>query len=208
MAEDDDAYHRRPINGRNRTAVTLDAILTAAANLLIEQGLPGFNTNAVAKAAKVNVATLYHHFPNKVAILRELYERNTEAATDWSRAQLDDLASTEDLPSWLRRMSSQLLEFRRHEVAGSELRRACRAIPELIAVEQGRTLATADLVAVALTRRYPRLPRDRVITAARLLVYVTTGMLDLALETREESDRLAEEVERMIGGYFVELTKL
>src|SRR5947209_7179264 len=117
---------------RSRSAATIDALLRAALKVLVDDGLPGFNTNAVAKAAGVSVATLYQHFPNKVAILRELFERNEAERTKWSISQMAELATTDDVAGWIGKMSKGFRAFRRSEVAGVELRRACRAIPELI----------------------------------------------------------------------------
>ncbi len=50
---------RRAMPVQQRSAVTVEAILSGSAGLLVREGLPGFNTNAVAKAAGINVATLY-----------------------------------------------------------------------------------------------------------------------------------------------------
>ena len=73
---------RRAMPVQQRSAVTVEAILSASAELLVREGLPGFNTNAVAKVAGINVATLYHYFPNKNAILRELFDRDEKERTD------------------------------------------------------------------------------------------------------------------------------
>jgi AcrR family transcriptional regulator len=59
-----------------RAAATFDKIIQAAVEVLVDKGLQGFNTNIVAEVAGVNVATVYHYFPDKNSILRELFERN------------------------------------------------------------------------------------------------------------------------------------
>src|SRR5438067_615117 len=146
MPDSFDMAGEREALPKTRTGATLDLLLRAALKVLIDGGLPGFNTNAVARAAGVSVATLYQHFPNKVAILRELFERNEADRTNWSISQMAELATTDDVAGWMSKMSQGFRAFRRSEVAGVELRRACRAIPELIELERTRTAMAGDFL--------------------------------------------------------------
>jgi AcrR family transcriptional regulator len=61
---------------QSRAVVTVDAILQAAARILVEQGYEKLNTNEVAKIAGVSVGSLYQYFPNKQALLAELHYRH------------------------------------------------------------------------------------------------------------------------------------
>lgn len=54
----------------------MDAVLTAAAHILEDHGLAGFNTNAVAVRAGVSIGSLYQYFPSKDAILVALMEQS------------------------------------------------------------------------------------------------------------------------------------
>jgi AcrR family transcriptional regulator len=72
---------RRPIDQRKsprqeRSRATVEAILQAAAYILVRQGYDAFTTNSVAERAGVNIASLYQYFPNKEAIFAELYRRH------------------------------------------------------------------------------------------------------------------------------------
>lgn len=60
---------------QQRAKQTVERILQAAAAMLCEQGMDGFNTNAVAQRADINVSTLYQYFSNKLDILSALLER-------------------------------------------------------------------------------------------------------------------------------------
>lgn len=55
-----------------RAKATVEAILQAAAHILVARGVEGFNTNAVADRAGVSVGSLYQYFPNKSAIMTEM----------------------------------------------------------------------------------------------------------------------------------------
>lgn len=58
-----------------RGIVTRDAILTAAAHILDDEGEAAFTTNAVAERAGVSIGSLYQYFRNKQAILVSLAQR-------------------------------------------------------------------------------------------------------------------------------------
>lgn len=173
-----DRFRHRP--AQKRSAATVEAILTAAADLVATQGLPAFNTNAVAKAAGINVATLYHYFPDKTAILLELFERNERERQASSRPLIEALSDSADIGSWIAGTIAALGDQRREQRSGVALRRAMRATPELLAVEESVNAATADQLAAALHARFPRLARDRAHIVARTLIAITAGMLDAA----------------------------
>ena len=75
---------KRPRQARSRN--TVDAILIAAADVLLQAGLAGFNTNAVAQRAGVSIGSLYQFFPGKEAILATLVR-------DMRREMLADLVA-------------------------------------------------------------------------------------------------------------------
>ena len=71
------APRKKPIQSRSRA--TVDAVLAAAARILEDQGMAGFNTNAVAVRAGVSIGSLYQYFPSKDAILLALMEQSLSA---------------------------------------------------------------------------------------------------------------------------------
>ena len=58
-----------------RAVTTVDSVLEAATHILSEVGLAGFNTNAVARRARVSIGSLYQYFPNNEAITTALILR-------------------------------------------------------------------------------------------------------------------------------------
>jgi AcrR family transcriptional regulator len=71
------AARKTPVQQRSRR--TVDAILGAAARILVEDGYSAMTTNDVAAAAGVSIGSLYQYFPNKDALLRALVERHLDA---------------------------------------------------------------------------------------------------------------------------------
>lgn len=88
------AYHS-PLRER-QARNTRDSILGAAAELIVDEGLESFSMRAVADRASVSERTVYHHFPNRQALL--------DGFTDWVDQQLRerqlqiDPRDIEDLP--------------------------------------------------------------------------------------------------------------
>ena len=62
----------RKLPRQDRSRATVDAILEAAARVLVKEGFERTTTNRVAEAAGVSVGSLYQYFPNKEAILFRL----------------------------------------------------------------------------------------------------------------------------------------
>jgi AcrR family transcriptional regulator len=60
-----------------RAAESVRVIVEAAARILEQHGLEGFNTNAVAERAGVSIGSLYQYFPRKEALVGALIVRET-----------------------------------------------------------------------------------------------------------------------------------
>ncbi|PZN94376.1 MAG: hypothetical protein DCF31_09740 [Alphaproteobacteria bacterium] len=59
-----------------RSRATVDAILEAAARVLVARGWEGLNTNVVAEVAGVSIGSLYEYFRDKEALLASLHDRH------------------------------------------------------------------------------------------------------------------------------------
>lgn len=72
-ANDPYCLKKTPIQARARA--TVDAILDAAAQILVEQSFGDASTNRIAERAGVSIGSLYEYFPGKLAIFSELHRR-------------------------------------------------------------------------------------------------------------------------------------
>ena len=70
----------RPVQARAKQ--TVDLILDNAAVLLDEVGIDAFNTNLLAEHAGVAVRSVYRYYPNKLAVIVGVAERQ---ASEWQR---------------------------------------------------------------------------------------------------------------------------
>jgi AcrR family transcriptional regulator len=71
----------RKVPRQERSRLTVEAILEAAARVFERQGYAGATTNRIAERAGVSIGSLYQYFPNKDAILVALVERHLDEGT-------------------------------------------------------------------------------------------------------------------------------
>ena len=74
-AQAQDRYNLRKQPTQQRAIATVEAILEAAARILVEEGYAAASTNAIAALAGVSIGSLYEYFPAKEAIFAELRRR-------------------------------------------------------------------------------------------------------------------------------------
>ena len=79
---------------QERAKRTYEAILVAAAELLVEVGVERISTNLIAERAGITVPALYRYFPNKYAVLNALgavlMDRQNEVFQQWFDAYMGE----------------------------------------------------------------------------------------------------------------------
>jgi AcrR family transcriptional regulator len=65
-----------------RSAASVDAILEATLQVLLQVGKERLTTTRIAARAGVSVGTLYQYFPNKSALLQAVLKRHLNEVTD------------------------------------------------------------------------------------------------------------------------------
>jgi AcrR family transcriptional regulator len=68
----------RKMPRQSRAKATVEAIVEATAQLLLEEGYSKFTTARVAERAGVSVGSLYQYFPNKAALAAALIDRSCD----------------------------------------------------------------------------------------------------------------------------------
>lgn len=76
---------------QDRSRVTVDAILTATAHILTQEGYDTASTNRIAERAGVSIGSLYQYFPNKEALVAALAERHANEMVEIIESKLKDL---------------------------------------------------------------------------------------------------------------------
>jgi len=167
-------------------------ILDAAALVLEERGLAGYNTNAVADRAGVSVGSLYQYFANKAALTHALMERE-DMVIERKLAKLE-----EDL------VGLPLLTGLLHLSASCRLQRP--ALARLLAAESPRlppsrhaSRLTARLESV-FQRSFEGTPLQNLPDAAADIFSIMIGLIDSA--GQRDGVEPADLAQRLVGSVF------
>jgi AcrR family transcriptional regulator len=83
----------RKLPRQRRSRATVEALLAATAQVLVQEGYAGANTNRIAEVSGIGIGSLYEYFPNKDAMVATLIERAADELLAhfeaWSRAHTD-----------------------------------------------------------------------------------------------------------------------
>ncbi len=171
-----------------RSAELVSAILTAAIQVLAQEGAARFTTARVAERAGVSVGSLYQYFPNKAAILFRLQSDEWRQTTDMLSRILADREKTP-----FARLRLLVQAFIRSECEEAQMRVALndaaplyRDAPEAQAVKA----ASKDIVQVFMCEALPGVPQVTRRLAGDLIV----GTLGAAGKQFSETPRTDTEI--------------
>jgi AcrR family transcriptional regulator len=177
---------------------SVDRLLGAAGEILRTEGWPGFNTNAIASTAGVNISILYRHFPDKYAILRQVIVRSHETTVERLGPELARFAVADDLERWLDEVLDATFRLRVDDPTGMVARFAARAIPEFASVEieiRDQFIAGFSPLVAA---RYPKASRQRVRNVTGLVWVVVTSAIDFMVDNDQPAPALLRELSVMV----------
>lgn len=170
---------------QERAKRTYEAILAAAAELLVEVGVERISTNLIAESAGITVPALYRYFPNKYAVLHALgallMDRQNQVFQEWFEANVEE-RNPQKLLENIYQVLKGTYDVTLQQTGGLELVQALRAVAPLqeVRLNSHQVVATqfAEMVAELLG-----LPVDDMITMrARLSVEVGYSVVEMALE--------------------------
>lgn len=187
----------RPV--QKRAKHTVDLILDSAGALLEEVGIDEFNTNLLAERADVAVRSIYRYYPNKLAVIVGLAERQSEQWREISEKLMVPLADPEQsvLDAWDRVLDAYVgfLEGKRGR---SAIRRAMLALPKLNDVTTRDRDHLSDEIVSALRARGTSESDDSLRILSRLLLDTSDVTFDEALSRNSRVPReLLTELKRM-----------
>jgi AcrR family transcriptional regulator len=192
---------KRPVQARSQA--TVDAIVDAAARVLVRGGYGAFTTNRVAARAGVSVGSLYQYFPNKEALLAELKTRHVtqlERGLDAAMTRVADAPIAELIAAVIEAMVAvHLVDPELHRVLSAE-------VPQLgpsdAAAAFGQRMA-ARVLALLRSRRDEIVVRD-VDLATYVVVRTVEATIHEAVAERPAdlaSGAIAREVTRLLLNY-------
>jgi AcrR family transcriptional regulator len=172
---------KQPVQDRSRA--TVDAILQATLQVLLQGGLSALTTTAVAERAGVSVGTLYQYFPDKAALvlaLKLLYVDRLVGAV--ATAAVNPDTDGPDIEPTLRAMLRALVQTKRDNLSLTLALREPMSQTEPHAGGRVAEQGMARLVGVVkhvLDRAVP--PLQDTDRAARVIVAAVEGASTLGL---------------------------
>jgi AcrR family transcriptional regulator len=191
---------KQPLQQRSRETVAV--ILEAAARVLEQRGLEGYNTNAVAERGGISVGSVYQYFPNKDALTLALIARFEDALLAKVR---DAVAASEgkSLTASLNLIIRAQLEAHA-ERAG--LNRILETEEDRLRPASSDSAAASelkDLVAALLARHRRQIARPVDDDAIEDLIVISRAMVDQALQKKLSRAAAGRRVLRAIEGYLL-----
>jgi len=186
-----------------RARATVDAIVDAAARVLVRGGYGAFTTNRVAARAKVSVGSLYQYFPNKEALLAELKARHIaelERGLDAVMARAGDGPLGEIIAAVIEaNVAAHLVDPALHRVLSTE-------VPQLGASDAATAFEQRAVkrVRALLARRRHEITVRNLDLATYLVVRTVEATIHDAVAERPAdlaSGAIAREVTRLLLGY-------
>jgi AcrR family transcriptional regulator len=193
--------YRQPQQARAKD--TVDALLSASKTLLVQRGVEGTTTNAIAELAGVSIGSLYQYFPSREAIIAELSRRHVARVLALIFAEVDALVGT-NLRVGARRLIQLMIEIHRQD---PELHGAIETShPRLAARAQ---LAQVEAQVMATARTYLESHRSELVVAdldrAAFVVVTTIEAVTHEAAFRRpdllDSDALVDDITRLVLGY-------
>lgn len=191
-----DLSFRTPLLARGHA--TFEGILDATGALLEESGIDAVTTNHVAKAAGINVATLYHYFPNKQAIMVALFERQTHLRATVARDTLAELRPGGNWRAAIDAAIDAVIQLRLSEPGVVALRMAMRASPQLKVYDRADTLLVSRVIAEQIVARGTA-SADEAAAVAYCCVEAIGALLDAwQLDSGGRDDQIVVQLKRMV----------
>ncbi len=186
----------RPSQARSR--ITFDRILSVAKEIIVEQGIAALNTNLVAERAGINIGTVYHYFPDKIAILLELSKADRDLRSSYIIDKVSELPSAPDIENWVHEVVELTYKLRTDHPATIELRRAIRSIPELLDADRIRNEEVVTRLNTLYSVRFPNATPARRKMVARVNYETLSGLLDAYGDDVTHDKEFYSEVASMI----------
>lgn len=190
---------REPLQSRGHA--TFEHILDATARLLDELGLESVNTNVVAQAAGVNIATLYQYFPNKQAVLLALFQRQAQRRGDTARSLFAGIGRAANWPDRIDAFVDGMANVRSELPGTTALMQAMRVDPVLREYHVRVTEQVCNELAEELVLA-GRLSRDEARVVVRCALEANSALIDVwqvAFDGRDS--RLLGEVKQLLRRY-------
>ncbi|WP_189363074.1 TetR/AcrR family transcriptional regulator [Mesorhizobium sp. M4A.F.Ca.ET.022.05.2.1] len=178
---------RRPKQERSRERI--DAILSTTMRLIGEKGIDAVTMKEVGALAGGPIATVYHYFPNKSAILAMLYERFAEESRARFGAIIAGIRGVDDVTSAADRLLDDYYSRVAADPAIQDLQNAIQADKALQNLDIAETRQQAKMFCDHVGPMLEPERREAFGRVVFLIFQLAGGVVRLALTQDEAESR-------------------
>lgn len=91
---------------------TKTELLHEASRMLLAKGLNGFSLQELATSLNIKKASLFHHYPSKVALALELYRLYQDSFTEWTKEH-EKLSAEKQIITYVEKLTTWICEKQR-----------------------------------------------------------------------------------------------
>ena len=190
---------------QDRAKQTVEKILDATAELLDDEGHENLTTERVAERSGVNIATLYHYFPNKLALLFALGQQFAEQQQERLESifrRYREFAGELEWRDVVDAANDAILEFHRTVKGATAVSRAMQSYASLREIDRQQDLRQSEVVVSLLSELGIKGSFSELQTMALVIFQTATAVLDNALRwSPENADAAMDEVKIMHKQY-------
>ena len=187
---------RRPTQERARA--TVDAICAAASEMIEEGGITTLTTNEVARRAGVSITAVYAYFPDKWAIVHELFDRFEQARAEELAGLYESFVTSDDWAAVIDALWDRMARFRIETSAGVALRQAMLGSPRLAELDRDGSVRAATGFAAAICGRNPAVDAEDAYRAAWVISLAAGPLIDDSVRDGTVAQDRLDEGKRMI----------
>jgi AcrR family transcriptional regulator len=198
---------RTPIQNRSKDRVK--AILQAAKELILEKGSAQVQIQEIAKRAGISISSMYQYFPDKSAIIQEIFKQYLETIREIVRGTSLRYDSIEDLSRSLGVLYDRYYEFYCRE----PVLRDIIAIGEADKQFQHRSfedsVENALFIYNASKHLFPVAKHEEFQRFMLMVVHLTDKMMHLTMfldkNNLQEADTMNTTIKRLVSPQLLEL---
>ena len=188
---------RTPSQKRSRERV--ERMLTAASEVIAEQGSDAMRMGEVAERAGVSIGSLYQYFPDKGSIIRTLADRYNALGRDCIEGELADVSDAEGFRAAFGGLIDTYYELFLAEPVMRDIWSGTQADKQLRDIDIVYGRVNGEILGRALKRVRPDVDPAEIDRTAFLVMSLGEAAMRLAISVgREEGDGLVEAYKQMV----------
>lgn len=191
-----------------RSKQTRQKILEATLELLDQDGIEGVSTNSIARRAKVNIASLYQYFPDKIAILRVLAMNFSNKQSFLICNYLDRASIDASIAEVCEGIVDALIDGTRGDRALLHLQSALIVMPDLLEAYRMTNVEIGQSMRRFIRAWGIEMDNEEITTTMFCVGEIFSGLQNLALSRDPNYDpKVIEHLKVLLTAYYTYLSQ-